>query len=458
MKKALLVALLATTLFTASAQSEVVLEKPVVDRRVELLSIVFRLAERPEYSDLSFKRYVDRIDSHFAVYKDHELIRFARTLPLGYDAPMKMAVCLNEQLELVTDDLGDERWSRKNVKKFVRLLRKFAAESNFDAFFDSNTEVYAVAVERFQPVYEAIDKDWYSAFYGQVSDERFHTVLAMGNGINDYGLHSTAPDGSRNVYAILTAASYQQGLPNYPVNRLLPLMIHEFNHSFVNGLMDENLSEWEVVGQKLFAQVEQTMRAQAYTDWKIMMNEALVRAAVIKYFKDNGSTQQVLDQMIAQEESRGFFWIRELVVELENYDSRRKAYPTLESYMPQLLALYQNGVDGWIEKLQQIEQQRPKVVSIAEFENGSTEVDPTLKTITIVFDRQLMGQGYSIHNGSGAFPKTEGVAYADENRSVVMQVALEPETEYGFILKGTRFRSVDGVGMKDYSVTFKTRK
>jgi hypothetical protein len=200
------------------------------------------------------------------------------------------------------------------------------------------------------------------------------------------------------------------------------------------------------------------MKDQAYSNWETVMNEALVRAAVIKYAKDNGASQPMLDRMIAQEESRGFFWIRELVAELENYDNRREAYPSLESYMPQLLAFYQNKVDGWIEKLQQIDEQRPKVVSIAEFENDSTDVDPTLKTITIVFDRPLLGQGYSIYNGAGAFPKTEGVSYADENRNVVMQVVLEPETEYEFILKGTRFRSVDGVGIKDYTVRFKTRK
>jgi hypothetical protein len=458
MKKALISTLLAITLFTASAQNKVVLEKPIVDPRVELLSIVFRLAERPEYSEVLLKPYTDRIDSHFAAYKEHELIRFARTLPLGYDAPMKMAVCLNEQLELVTDDLGDARWSQKNARKFVRLLQQFASESNFDAFFASNAAEYAVAVERFQPIYNAINGDWYSAFYGQGASATFHTILALGNGVNNYGPSSNAPDGSRNVYAILTDGSDAQGAPTYSANNALPLMIHEFNHSFVNGLMDENLSEWEVVGQKLFAQVAPEMKAQAYSDWETMMNEALVRAAVIKYFKDNEASQPMLDRMIAQEESRGFFWIRELVAELENYDSRREAYPTLESHMPQLLTFYQNKVDGWIETLQQIDEQRPKVVSIAKFENGCSEVDPALKTITIVFDRPLLGQGYSIYNGSGAFPKTEGVAYADENRNVVMHVALEPETEYGFVLKGTRFRSLEGVGMKDYSVTFKTRK
>ena len=458
MKKFLLAALSALTVFTASAQSGAVLEKPVVDRRVELLSIVFRLAGRPEYSDIYFKAYIDRIERHFGAYKDHELIRFARTLPLGYDAPMLLAVHLNDRLELIADAPDDARWDRESVEKFLPLLRQFAAESDFDRFFAENADFYAVAAERFQPVYEALNPDWFRRFYGQGPNETFRILLAMGNGGQSYGVQQEAPDGTRNVYSISAAGSDREGLPTYPVGRLVPLMIHEFNHSFVNRLIDENRSKLEGAGEKLFAVVGGTMKNQAYTEWETMMSEALVRAAVIQYAKHNGGARQLLNQMIAEEQDRGFFWIGELVNELDNYDRGRETYPTLESYMPRIIALYRDRTDEWIGQFQETERLRPQVVSIAEFENGAQEVDPALKTITIHFDRPLSGQGYSIYNGPNTFPKTEKVIYANENRSVVMQVALEPDTEYGFILKGTLFRSLEGAGMKDYTVTFKTRK
>jgi len=44
----------------------------------------------------------------------------------------------------------------------------------------------------------------------------------------------------------------------------------------------------------------------------------------------------------------GFFWIEELVEELENYDKQRDKYPTLESYMPKLAEAYKN----WAENMQ----------------------------------------------------------------------------------------------------------
>ena len=49
----------------------------------------------------------------------------------------------------------------------------------------------------------------------------------------------------------------------------------------------------------------------------------------------------------AIKEAFGFFWIKELVDELESYDKQRDKYPTLESYMPKLSEAYKI----WAEKL-----------------------------------------------------------------------------------------------------------
>ncbi len=82
------------------------------------------------------------------------------------------------------------------------------------------------------------------------------------------------------------------------------------------------------------------MRSQAYGNWETMINEALVRAAVIKYMKDHNLSEQDINQAIQNEVSRGFFWMKELVAELENYDKQRHLYQTLESYIPNLAEAY----------------------------------------------------------------------------------------------------------------------
>jgi hypothetical protein len=47
------------------------LAKPVVDQRVELLSLVFRLAGNPEYNMEMFSLYVERIKKQFEAHKVH---------------------------------------------------------------------------------------------------------------------------------------------------------------------------------------------------------------------------------------------------------------------------------------------------------------------------------------------------------------------------------------------------
>lgn len=76
------------------AQTDSMLILLTVDKRVELLSIIFRLTGNPEYNRNDFKLYTDRIESHFSPYKNHELISFARSLVktdgVSYDAVMSM--------------------------------------------------------------------------------------------------------------------------------------------------------------------------------------------------------------------------------------------------------------------------------------------------------------------------------------------------------------------------------
>lgn len=85
--------------------------KPKVDERVELMSIVFRLAGNPEYNDENNKRYADDIESYFSAYKNSDLILYAKSLRenrgISYDAVMSMAVRLEKKgkrFELIAEN------------------------------------------------------------------------------------------------------------------------------------------------------------------------------------------------------------------------------------------------------------------------------------------------------------------------------------------------------------------
>ena len=196
---------LGATLFAQNAY----LEKPRVDQRVELVSIVFRLAGAPEYNHNMNASYVEKIRTHYEPYKDHKIIEFVKkireTNGVAYDAAMFMAISLDENLDPLvpfTDRIPEARWGRKNALEFVRLLKDFYRETNSDEFFRQQKETYQLASERFAPVYEKLDIAWYPAFYGQAPKEQFIIINALGNGGNNYGPEVKLPNGQRKVYAV----------------------------------------------------------------------------------------------------------------------------------------------------------------------------------------------------------------------------------------------------------------
>ena len=364
----ILIAILVTLSIKVYAQEKIILEESHVDKRVELLSIVFRLAERPEYSTKVFTLYTDRIERHFKKYNNHELIQFTKSIinerKIGYDAVAWMSIYLDDNLNLLSNINGDvwqrdPRWTKEIVEKFIPLLQQFAKDTGFDDFFNENASLYDEAVKCFAPMNEPLDLDWYFAFYGKEPSETFSIIIGIGNGMNNYGPSLDYTNGSRKVYSVMGVGQVDSiGMPVFVYNALAPLVIiHEFNHSFVNSLINKNKEALRESGEKMFSVIKDVLANQAYGTWEIMMCEALVRAAVIKYIQDSdyyqqlqqmiGSDFHIKEFMINMEKENGFFWIEELIAELESYDRQRDKYPTLESYMPKLIEAYKI----WAEKM-----------------------------------------------------------------------------------------------------------
>lgn len=338
---------------------------PKVDRRIELLSIVFRLAGNMEYNDDIFRSYTSDIHAHFDKYNDHELIRFTREIRdknrIGFDAVMKMAIYLEQPLTLnpivpFTSDIPDGRWGEENAIKFLKLLQQFYTDAKCEDFFNAHKELYRISAERYKTVYESIDLKWFNRYYGTELKGSFNIVPGLGNGGGNYGVKAVLPDGKEDMYAIMQTSSIDStNIPIYDVDFNLPTLIHEFNHSYVNDIQKKYEKDLENSGVKLYGIVSEPMRRQAYTDWKTMLNEALVRASVIRYLINHNSDMAVAKKQLMSEYGRGFFWITGLVDCLGEYEKNRDKYTTLESYMPVIINFY-NGVASNIDLMFEIKQ------------------------------------------------------------------------------------------------------
>jgi hypothetical protein len=261
---------------------------PKVDERVELLSIVFRLAGNYEYNDNTYRSYVSDIHSHFDRYKNHPLISFTSELSnkngVCFDAVMFMAIYLEQPPSLnpivpFSADVPEKRWGQDNANKFVRLLKQFYTDARCAEFFMEHEGLYKTVQGNFMPVYEALDVNWYNQYYGQQPEGSLNVMIGLGLGGGNYGPKLKYPDGKEDIYAVMGTRSIDStNNPSFLVDDYLPTLIHEFNHSYVNHLTYKYEKDFEGSGLKLYELIKAGMGNQHYTSWQTIMNEALVRA------------------------------------------------------------------------------------------------------------------------------------------------------------------------------------
>jgi hypothetical protein len=456
--------------FNSYSQQSEILDKPKVDERIELLSLVFRLADAQEYNSKRFKFYTDKIENHFEKYKNHELIKFVKQIRkkkgVSHDAVMKMAIHLSsapkfKPLVKFTDSIPEERWGKSNSEKFIKLLNAFYKDAHCKEFFDDNSELYANVSKKFLPIFDNIDLNWFQSFYGKEPKVKFVVVNGLGNGGGNYGPDIVFKNGTRAVYAIMGTWSVDSlGMAKFGLNDYFPTLLHEFSHSFVNHLIEKNLKRFENDGEKIYAAFGDVMQNQAYGDYKIMLSEALVRASVIKYMKDHNFKKEEIDAEIQDNLFKGFLWINELENELEKYSKQREKFPTLESYIPNIILAYEDYANNILEYEKIFDEKRPKIVSISEFKNFDQNVNSKINVITINFDKPLKGEGFSLNDGEKGetfFPEFGEIKYSEDRKSVIMEVKLIENKEYQFIVSGTSFVSEKGIPIKDFNIEFKTQ-
>jgi hypothetical protein len=443
---------------------------PKVSKQVELVGIIFRLAEVREYSHETYKDYTDAIQTHFGPHKGHKAVALAKQLNqngAGYSYVASLAVHLTEPGELklaAPMSKGDLRafGGQKNIDGFLAALRDFYRVSNFEGFWAANQGRYAQAERNFEGLSKSVQPEWFDSFYGVKFKGNYKILVGMGNGPNFYGPSVTYKDGSRDIFAVF-APLIEEGEPRLPSNALV-FTIHEFNHSFANPLIDRHEKKFEHSASKLFAKVEKEMSEMAYKTWKIVMYESLVRAATNTYLlKYNPNL--VAGNRYGDIFEQKFVWTDAYTDLFKEYEAERGKYNTLDSFVPNMTAFFERAGETDLAKyVSEFEKRSARVIRVDLGAESLREVDPELSEIRIVFDRPLDGKGISVNvseRDGETFPKLVGgraaVSFANGNTEFVIKVKLEPNTSYGFVLTGKGFQTPDRYPLKQYEVSFKTK-
>lgn len=446
---------------------------PKVDERVEIVSIIFRLVGAEEYSQNDNKKYVEEIKTYFDPYKNSEIIEFIKENRnkngLGYDAVMSMALHLslkNKKFGLIKEKENslEKRWEKVDVGQFVSLLNQFYKKSDFQKFFNDHVKEYKAAEKEYrESILSDFNQSWYAKFYGKNANEDYNIILGYGNGGGNYGIKTHPEKQNTIVNAVVGVWDFDKdGNVKFNKNKFQPLLIHEFNHSFVNYLleMNDNTSKLKNSGEIIFDLVKKEMQDQAYGNWETLVNESLVRAAVIRYMMDNNYSQKDIDEEIFSQKKLRFLWIKDLVDLLGIYQKRRTQYPTLESFYPEIISFFNQLAPNLASNIKMYEQNQPKISSIFPEIRDKNDVDSTIKEITINFDKEMTGKGVSINMGRSGeehFPLKQFEGYVNDNKGIKILTEMKPNTEDEFILTGNKFMSKDGYPLKETVIKFKTK-
>lgn len=353
-KKNFLSILLAiASIFTTSAQIKV-----EVSETVELMSILSRAAGFEEYCMDQGGQYTTDTEAWFASFKQHDIISYYQRLreqyAIGYDAVASMAIHLEIEDGTVRfigqqKDL-ENRWKKVAIDTFLLKLNRFYVDTRFHDFFEQHRAFYNDELKKFEAnVMCHFRQDWYAQFHGTAAKERFRVIIGFTNGRCNYGPDRHLPDLPREAFSILGYQVTGKPLADDADLMQASTLIHEFNHSFVNPLLDEsvNIALMKNVGEKLFQLSHYDMGRHAYVNWKTIINESIVRAAGIIYLHDNGfSPEQIQSQMYREVWFYDFRWIPELAACLRIYANNRDNYPTLNDYYPEIAKCLEKYIEN----------------------------------------------------------------------------------------------------------------
>jgi len=439
------------------------------DPRVELFSVVFRLAGNDEFRMASSSSpYASAVDAWFAPYAEHEAVALARRLRdergVSWNAVPDLAVHVSDPPELAPrvplDPLPerlDARWTADTASAFLAAARSFARASRFAEFRATQSARYLAAEERLaKTVEQAQVEGWVTTFFGSASEgASFLVIPGLLNGVASYGCGVRLPDRTLDLSPVLGVWEWDaQGLPVFG-SQHVPTIAHELAHNFANPIVERRASELDAAGERLFLSAETTMRDQGYASGRIVLSESLVRASVIRYLTTHRTPAEVRTTL-ADDEKRGFHDVPELAALLATYEERRDEFPSLEAFDDEIVAFFVDQAT----QLPPLDSTRPRVVAM-EPANGDVSVDPALGEIRITFSRRMRDGAWGFIGDPTGCPRVTGNGSYDEGRTVFrMPVQLEPGRRYHFWLNTKEhalFQSEEGAALEPLEVTFTTR-
>lgn len=321
-----------------------------VDPRIELLAVVQFLSGYDEryrlITNFDFP-YKQDVREYFSAFKNHSAVKlFDRMSADGFsfDAPPAAMLYLSKPPELTielpfTEYLSKRAGGAERLNKFVELLRDFAEETEFVAFFKAHRGTFRQIAANAQSQMGGINYAQTLQDYYGMSQNSYNIILApLFTG--GYGPRIERSGGKSDIYNILGPMNTEDGLPAFGSEESFRhIAWHEFSHSFVNpttAKFSREIDQYET----LYKPIAAKMKGQAYGNWQTCVNEHIVRAVTTRLaYREIGP--EASEQALRSEKNRGFAYVQALCDSLASYEEQRDTYPTLVDYYPELIKVFE---------------------------------------------------------------------------------------------------------------------
>lgn len=439
-----------------------------VDPRVEVLSVLARLAGFPEYNAKSAESpYSASVDRHFEAHRDHAAVKALRAMRkdfgVSYDAIPSLAfhventVTWSERLPFdAAPQRLDARWKPAPTREFLKLVKAFCVESKVDTWVSQSHSLWKTAEERLGArIATSKAPAWMATYFGLPLPTSCVVVPGLLCGPMNFGSGVKLADGTEEFRPVMGVWVFDdQGLPKFD-GLGDDLFAHEICHSYANRLVDECAAELDPIGTMLFSLSEAAMRRQSYATPRILLYETLVRACVIQFVNES-SGSKVASALAQRDVELGFLWVPALARSLAAFRSDRKTYPTLKEFMPRVAETLKTEATEI-----PVRQRKLPKLSSTNPANGSKDVDPAITLLTFTFDRPMMDGTWSVTGTKEEVPEIVGKpSYDADMRVLSIEVRLKPSTKYRIGLNdgsSAGFKAHDGTPLPRTVVTFTTR-
>ena len=435
-----------------------------VRAQVELVGIVFRLAGVKEYSAPAAGNAIrTAADAHFGEFRDHPVVALARKLAdergIRYDAPMSLAVHINNTrnfslaapLEPWPAQL-DSRWDRASVEEFMTALADFAKVSEFNDWFASQRPAINALVDSAgDQLFQALDLPWFRSRLGLHPAGPIRFAFSPLAGEHAY---ATRVDGEEGVSIEPVIGVMTDTIGELERTPMLETIVHELCHPTVNPAVVALEEEFRLAGEVFFPLIEVNMSALAYGNWRVALQETVVRAYTGQWILEHRG-QTALKEYLNQQSALGFDLTRFVHRKLKQHLRRQRLAPSrpvetfLQSIATELKGLAEHERDV-------VAPNRPKLLEISP---APGTIEPGEVTFRLTFDR-AMREAYSLMLADGEFPAIlNGPTWDEEKKVLTCTFSIEGGKKYAIGVNGPghgNFRAAEGYPLPAVVVRYST--